>query len=82
MSSLNQYQDGHCTYDVTARHVRAALVAVEKQLLHILTACVYSLTYPACNAHAPYCDLWLVRLCLVYPFYLINGTNFEKKKND
>jgi hypothetical protein len=79
MSSLNQYQDGQCTYDVTVRHVRAALVAVEKQLLHILSACVYSFMYPACNAHSPYCNLWLVRLCLIYPHYLINATILRKK---
>ena len=40
MSSLNQYQDGQCTCDVTLRRVRATLVAVEKQLLHILSASV------------------------------------------
>jgi hypothetical protein len=38
--------------------------------------CVCSLRYPACNAHAPYCHLWPVRLYLFFPHYLINGTIF------
>ena len=40
----------------------------------------YSLVYPACNAHAPYCDV----ICgpsdsATFFDYLINGTIFEKK---
>jgi hypothetical protein len=51
-------QDGQCKYIVTLRRVHATIVAVEKQyLLHIL-----SLRCPACNATAPYCHMWLVRL--------------------
>jgi hypothetical protein len=43
-----------CTYDVTLRRVRANVVVVEKQwLLHILSVCVCSPRYPACNVHAP-----------------------------
>ena len=38
--------------------------------------CDCRLRYPACNAHAPYRDLWPVRLCNIYPHYLINGTIF------
>ena len=34
--------------------------------------------YPACNAHAPYCHLWLSGLYSIFPHYLINGTIFEK----
>jgi hypothetical protein len=41
--------------------------------------CVCKLSYPACNAHAPCCHLWLVRLCNIFPHYLINGMIFEKK---
>ena len=33
--------------------------------------------YPACNAHAPYCHLWPVRLYSIFPHYLINGAIFE-----
>jgi hypothetical protein len=35
--------------------------------------CVCGLRYPACNAYAP------DRLCYVFPYYLINGSIFEKK---
>ena len=38
-------------YDVILRHVSVTTVAVEKQYYIF---CVYSLSYPAYNAHAPY----------------------------
>jgi len=44
--------------------------------------CVYSFSYTACNAHAPYCHLFLVSLYSIFPHYLINGTIFEKKNTD
>jgi hypothetical protein len=40
--------------------------------------CVCSLSYPACNAHAPYCHLWPVWLYHIFPHYLINRTIFEE----
>jgi hypothetical protein len=40
---------------------------------------VCSIIYPACNAHAPYCHLWPVRQYHIFPHYLKNGTNIEKK---
>jgi hypothetical protein len=47
------------SYNVTLRHVRATIVAVEKQrVLHNLSVCICSLRYPACSAHAPYSHLW------------------------
>jgi len=66
-----------CTYNVTLRRVRATIAAMEKQL--IFWVCVCSLTYQACNAHTPYCRLWPLLLCSIFPHYLINGTIFEKK---
>jgi hypothetical protein len=50
------------TYDVTSRNSRLIIVAVEKQwVLHILSVCVCSLSYPSCKGRAPYymviCDL-------------------------
>ena len=36
-----------------------------------------SLSYPACNAHAPYCHLWPVRLYTIFPQFFINVTIFE-----
>ena len=41
--------------------------------------CVCSLSYPACNAHAPYCHLWPVWIYCIFPHYLTNGTTFWKK---
>ena len=46
---------------------------------YIFWACVCSIRYAACNAHAPYCHLWPARLYNIFPHYLINGTIFGKK---
>ena len=72
-------QDRQRTYNVQLRRVRVTFVAVEKQWVsHNLSVCIYSLRYPACNAHAPYCHLWPARLYNIFPLYLINSTIFEK----
>ena len=49
---------------------------------YIFWVCVCSLRYPACNALAPCCRLWPVRLYNIFffPCCLVNGTIFEKKK--
>jgi hypothetical protein len=73
-------QDRQCTYNVTLRRVRVTIVVVEKQY-YILCVCIRSLSYPACNAHAPHCHLWPTRLYDIFPHYLINGTIFGKKKS-
>ena len=39
---------------------------------------MYSLRYPDCNAHAPYCHLCLVQLNNIFPHCLIKDTIFEK----
>jgi len=46
----------------------------------MLCVCVCSLSYPACNAHAPYCHLWPVWLCNIFRPYLITSTIFEGGK--
>jgi hypothetical protein len=80
-SSCDTNQDSQRTYSVTLGRVRASNVAVEKQrALHNLSVCICSLRYPACNARAPYCYMWPVPLYKLFPHYLINGTNLEKKK--
>jgi len=43
--------------------------------------CVCSLSYPACNAHAPYCHLWPVPLYNIFTHYLIKGMIFGKKSS-
>jgi len=42
--------------------------------------CVCSRRHRGCDAHTPYCHLWPVRLCNIFPHYLINDNIFEKKK--
>jgi hypothetical protein len=44
---------------------------------YIFRVCVYSLSYPACKAHALY---FIVLRYHIFPHYLTNCTNFEKKK--
>ena len=46
----------------------------------MLRLCVCNLSYPACKAHVPYCNLWPVRLYNIFLYCLINATIFEKKK--
>jgi hypothetical protein len=42
-------------YNVKLGRVRVTIVAVEKQyVLNIMSVCAYSLSYPACKAHALY----------------------------
>jgi len=68
-------------YNVILSCFRANIVAIEKQeVIYILNVCICSLSYPACNAHAPYCHVWPAWLYSSFPHYLINGTIFEKKK--
>jgi hypothetical protein len=40
----------------------------------------WSVWYPVCNAHAPYCHLWPVWQHNIFPRYFINCTIFERKK--
>jgi hypothetical protein len=73
-------QDRQCTYNVTISRVRATIVAMEKQrVLHNLSVCICSLKHPACNVRAPYCHLWPAPLYNIFPHYVTNGTDFEKK---
>jgi len=75
---LKTRQAMYCTYNVTARRVRTTFVALEKQqVLHIMGVC-FSVRYPACKEHAPYCHLWPAPLYGIFPHYLINGKAFEK----
>ena len=47
---------------------------------YIFWVCVYSLSSPACEAHAPYFHLWPFLFNHISP-HLINGTIFVKKKH-
>jgi hypothetical protein len=52
-----------------------------KGMFHIFCVCVYSLSYPACSAHASNFDLCPVWLYHIFPHYLINGIFFGKLLN-
>ena len=40
--------------------------------------CVYSLRYPAWNAHSPYCHLWPVQLYNIFPTVSHKRRDFQK----
>ena len=61
-------QGRQCEYNTTLRGVRVTIVAVEKNSRYfIFRECARSLRYPACTAHAPYCNLWPVRHYKILP---------------
>ena len=75
---------GNVRINVTLECVLATTFALEKQYdLHILSVCVCmsvcSVSYPACNASAPFCHLWPHPPYNIFPLYPTNGTIFEKK---
>ena len=49
-----------------------------KGMCQLFWVCVCSLSYTAWNAHAPYCNLWPVRLYGIFPHFLIKGTILRK----
>jgi hypothetical protein len=71
------HKTGNVRINVTLSHLRPTPVAVEKQY-YILRVCIFSLSYPACNTHAPYCHLWPVPLYHIFPHYHIYRTIFRK----
>src|SRR5215510_9136687 len=53
-------------YNLTLLRVHSTIFAVEQHyVMHIMSVC--SLRYPACNAHAPYCHMWPIRLYIIFP---------------
>ena len=70
-------------YKVTSWRVHTTIVAVEKAISITfsegLCVCVCSLSYSACNVHAPYCRLWPAPLYNIFPHHPING--IIKKKS-
>jgi hypothetical protein len=41
--------------------------------------CIYSLSYPACKAHAPYCHLWSLRPYHIFPSWSRRQQDFREK---
>jgi hypothetical protein len=59
----------------THKTIQAVYVCGKSNNHYIFWVCVYSLRYPACNAHAPCCNQWPARLYnIFFPRYLIKGT--------
>ena len=76
---LRSRQDRHCTYNVTMR--RPCNHCCSGKVISITySECVFSLRYPACNAHAPYCHLWPARLYYIF-LHVTKGTIFGGEKN-
>jgi hypothetical protein len=76
-------QSKKCMYNVTLRRVRL-LIVVEKQVLILVNACLYSrLDYLACNAHLLCTVLnwlpWPAWLYRIFPHYLVQIQDFRKK---
>ena len=71
---------GYAHTNITLRHVRVTIVAVERNTYFILQVCVCSVIYPACNVRAPYCILWHFRCYSVFPLYFIKARFSGKKK--
>jgi len=73
------YQGRQCAYNVPIEARSCNNCCSRKALSITYGRRVWGHSYPACNAHAPYCNLWPALLYKVFPHYLINGTIFEKK---
>ena len=67
-------------YNALIKRVRVTTVTVKKQEV-VLWMHIFSLSYPARNAHAPYCHQWPLRLYSVFPYDLKNGAIFENNKH-
>jgi len=74
---FNKRGDAHRNETLT--HVRVTIVAVESNKYYILQVCVCSVVYPACNVHAPYCNLWHFRRYSVFPHNFIKALFLGKK---
>jgi len=70
-----------CTFYVNfeARLYKPLLQRKRNNYYYIFWACVSSLMYPACNAHVPYCHLWLPASIM---FFLLSHKrkDFREKK--
>jgi len=52
---MERSKTGHARINATIMRVQVTTLAVEKlYVLHMLSVCVCSLSYAACNAHAQY----------------------------
>ena len=83
-----QHKDTQCLCNAILRCVPASIVVVEKAISITYSVCVCvcvcicvgSPSYPASNAHAPYCHLWPIRLYYIFSHYLKRHDFFGEKK--
>jgi len=66
-------QTGNVCINVTMRRVRATIVAA------IFRVGAFSLSYPACNEHVPYCHLWSLRFYNIFSTLSNKRQDFRKK---
>ena len=77
--SVALYKKDNLRKNVTLRCVLATIItAVKHCVLHIRSVCIFSIRYPACNAHAPCCHLWPAR-CTVFSTLSHKRHDFRKK---
>ena len=67
-----------CTYNLTLRRVLATIETRNKHYVFWLP--IYNLSYPACNAHEPYCHVWPGLACSTLIFHIISWTSWFSKK--
>ena len=72
-------QDKLFTCNVTWYAFALPLLPWESNKCYIFWVCVCSLRYPAFRANAPFCHLWPVRFCCIFPHYLLNGMIIGKR---
>ena len=73
-NGLHQHKEGNVRITQHFGKLVQPLLEYKTDKYYILRVYVCSLKYPACNARAPYCRLWSVRMYSIFPHYLINGT--------
>ena len=85
-----RHDEAHSYFSPKTRHAKCVFCNTEalscshcssgKAVSITYCECICSIIYAACNAHAPYCHLWPIRLYNIFPHYLTNGMIFERKK--
>jgi hypothetical protein len=74
---FNKRGDVHT--NVTQQHFHVAIIFQWKVISITFYKCVSAaLFYPACNMHAPYCNLWHIQCYGFFPHYFLKAWFLEK----